>query len=63
MFTVKIVMYDGEVVIIRNCQTYSCNAEDKIIIVFKNNHNNVFNMEFVQYIGYLEDLEEGEADE
>lgn len=64
MKVVKIVMFDGEIVIIRNCCDYYWRNETKFLVVCKNNgHHILFNGEFVQYIGYLEDLEEGESDE
>lgn len=64
MKTVKIVLSNGENVIIRNCSDYYFENEEWILVVCKNNGDKLFfNVDFVQYIGYLEDFEGGKADE
>lgn len=53
---VIIVMYDGTQVIIKNCSGYEWKQDKRIISVYKNKHNNIFNANLVQYIGCLEDF-------
>ena len=62
--TVKIVMCDGEIIILKNCIDYCWVNETNMISVCKKNTNHIiFNSQFVKYIGFLEDLEEGEENE
>ena len=56
--TVKVVLHDGETVIIYKCLNFYWYSDRGYVEVVKNEGRTVvFNIRFVQYIGFIDDLE------